>query len=53
MIFCRGRSGWEGVDDPQSTLVGEVTKILDNIQLLNNQLRKVNNINRIQTAIVD
>ncbi|XP_023335756.1 tektin-3 [Eurytemora carolleeae] len=36
----RGRSGWEGVDDPQSTLVGEVTKILDNIQLLNNQLRK-------------
>lgn len=36
----RGRLAWEETDESQNALVGEVTKILDNIQLLNNQLRK-------------
>jgi hypothetical protein len=42
--FCvlpRSRQAWEETDESQNVLVGEVTKILDSIQLLNNQLRKV------------
>ncbi len=38
---CRSRGAWEEVDSSQAVLISEVTTILDNIQLLNQQLRKV------------
>ncbi len=40
-VLPRSRQAWEETDESQNVLVGEVTKILDSIQLLNNQLRKV------------
>jgi hypothetical protein len=54
-VLPRSRQAWEETDESQNVLVGEVTKILDSIQLLNNQLRKVKHVSatvfRIRTRL--
>ena len=42
-FMSRGRNAWteEKTDSPQSALVGEVTAILDSLQVLNQHLRQV------------
>jgi hypothetical protein len=54
-VLPRSRQAWEETDESQNVLVGEVTKILDSIQLLNNQLRKVKLVStaafRIRTGL--
>jgi hypothetical protein len=48
--LVRSRHAWEETDESQNVLVGEVTKILDNIQLLNTQLRKARTLTKAVIA---